>query len=65
MPQVTEPVLELLRERLRKEMNNWQDNIADGTCENFADYKYKAGVIWGLMLAERELFDLSEKLEND
>lgn len=45
-------------------MNEYADNVATGSCNDFPEYKRLCGVIEGLALAERELLDLKEKLEN-
>lgn len=61
---VTERVLEHLRDTLRRIMNEYADNVATGSCQDFAEYKRLCGVIEGLALAERELLDIKEKVEN-
>jgi|APGre2960657404_1045060.scaffolds.fasta_scaffold266702_2 hypothetical protein len=59
-----EQVLEFLRTELRKYMNEYADNVATGSCQDFAEYKRLCGVIEGLALAEREILDIRDKLEN-
>lgn len=59
-----EQALAYLRETIRRVMNEYADNVATGSCNDFAEYKRLCGVIEGLALAERELLDLKEKLEN-
>lgn len=53
----------VLREQIRKDMNNYADDIASGTCRSFDDYQKLCGVIQGLATAERYLLDLAEKVE--
>jgi len=53
-----------LRDTLRRIMNEYADNVATGSCQDFAEYKRLCGVIEGLALAERELLDIKEKVEN-
>lgn len=60
----SEQVLEHLREVLRRIMNEYADSLATGTCQDYAEYKRFCGVIEGLALAERELLDIKEKVEN-
>lgn len=60
----TERVLEHLRDTFRRIMNEYADNVATGSCQDFAEYKRLCGVIEGLALAERELLDIKEKVEN-
>lgn len=59
-----EQALAYLREGLRRIMNEYADSVATGSCADFAEYKRLCGVIEGLALAEREILDLKEKLEN-
>lgn len=53
----------LLRTQLRKEMNQYADDVATGGCTSYEDYKRLCGVIQGLALSERLLLDLAEKKE--
>jgi hypothetical protein len=54
-----------LRTKLRTDMNNYTDDLANGQCTDFAQYKELCGVIRGLAFAERHLLDLAEKLKED
>jgi hypothetical protein len=58
-------ILEQLRKRYREEMNAAADNLANGSATDYADYRYRCGVIYGLALAERELLDIKSALEHD
>ena len=51
------------KEALRSVMNDKADDIATGSAQDFADYKYRVGVIEGLALAEREFLDIIERIE--
>ena len=53
----------VLREYIRKDMNNYADDLAAGVCKNFDEYQKLCGVIQGLALAERYIIDLAEKVE--
>lgn len=53
----------VLREQIRKDMNNYADDLASGACRSFDDYQKLCGVIQGLATAERYLLDLAEKVE--
>lgn len=55
--------LELLKKQIRKELNQYADDISMGQCNSFDEYKRLCGVIQGLALAERILLDLAEKKE--
>lgn len=52
----------VLREKLRKDMNNYADDVATGACGDFASYQKLCGVIQGLALAERHIIDLVEAI---
>lgn len=52
-----------LRDRLRKDMNDYTDDVATGSCPNYENYAKLCGVIQGLAIAERHLFDLAKALE--
>ena len=53
----------VLREQIRKDMNNYADDLAGGGCRNFDEYQKLCGVIQGLAIAERYIIDLAEKVE--
>lgn len=53
----------VLREQIRKDMNNYADDLAGGACQNFEQYQKLCGVIQGLAIAERYIVDLAEKVE--
>lgn len=58
---------EQIRKRLREHLNNAADDIATGGATDYADYRFRVGVIQGLAIAEREILDLIEiarKAEN-
>lgn len=53
----------VLRDQIRKDMNNYADDIAGGACRTFEEYQKLCGIISGLALAERYLLDLLKKVE--
>lgn len=53
----------VLRDQIRKDMNNYADDLASGVCQNFDQYQKLCGVIQGLAIAERYLIDLADKVE--
>ena len=63
MDLMTMGVLEVLRDKLRADMNNFTDDLANGQCSSFEQYKELCGVIRGLAYAERHLIDLAENIE--
>jgi hypothetical protein len=54
----TDAFIRILRENIRKDMNNYADDVATGACQDFHSYKELCGVIRGLALAERHILDL-------
>ena len=56
-------VFEFLIKRIREEMNEISDHISGGACSDFSEYSKCCGVIQGLAVAERELLDLKQKME--
>lgn len=56
---------EVLRDKIRKDMNEYTDEMAGGICSDYASYQKLCGVIQGLAIAERHLLDLVEAQEKD
>jgi hypothetical protein len=54
---------EVLRKKIREDMNNYTDDLANGVCNSFDDYQKLCGVIHGLALAESHLLALAKKVE--
>jgi hypothetical protein len=52
-----------LRKQIRKDMNNYCDDLANGVCKSFDEYQKLCGMIRGLALAEEHLIALLEKVE--
>jgi hypothetical protein len=50
---------------IRKDMNNYADDIAGGNCKNFEEYQKLCGVIHGLAIAEQYIKDLAKNIEED
>lgn len=53
----------VLRDQIRKDMNNYADDLAGGACRSFEEYQKLCGIISGLALAERYVLDLLKKVE--
>jgi hypothetical protein len=58
-------VFQALRDKIRVDMNNFTDDLANGQCSSFEQYKELCGVIRGLAYAERHLIDLAENVERE
>ena len=55
----------VLRYQIRKDLNNYADDLASGQCRTFDEYQKLCGVIQGLAIAERYVIDLAEKVDKD
>jgi hypothetical protein len=60
---VIQTFVEVLRKKIRDDLNNYADDIAGGACQNFEQYQKLCGVIQGLAMAEAYLLDLAKKVE--
>lgn len=54
---------DVLRKKIREDMNNYADDLAGGACQSFDEYKKLCGVIQGLAYAESHLLALLKKVE--
>lgn len=57
--------VEALKKKIRADMNNFTDDLANGQCTSFDQYKELCGVIRGLAYAERHLLDLANIMEEN
>ncbi len=55
--------VEVLRKKIREDMNNYADDLAGGACRSFDEYQKLCGVIQGLAIAETHLLSLAKKVE--
>jgi len=53
----------VLREKIRDDLNNYADDLANGACQSFEEYRKLCGVIQGLAIAERYIIDLAKKVD--
>jgi len=51
------------REHIRKQMNDYCDDLASGACKSYDEYAKLCGVIRGLAIAEEYIVALLEKVE--
>jgi hypothetical protein len=52
---------EVFLTKLREILNDKADDLATGCANDFADYRFRVGVIEGIATAEREFLDLVER----
>jgi hypothetical protein len=62
---MTDNFASVLRDKIRKDMNDYTDDMANGVCSDFAAYQKLCGIIQGLALAERHLLDLVEAQQKE
>lgn len=55
---------DVLRQKIRTDMNNYADDLAGGACRSFDEYQKLCGVIQGLAYAESHLMALLKKVES-
>ena len=63
MDLATMDVLQFLRDKIREDIRNYTDDLANGQCTDFAVYKQLCGVIRGLGHADGFISDLAKKME--
>jgi hypothetical protein len=61
----TQQFADALRKSIRKDMNNYADDLANGQCKSFDEYQKLCGVIRGLAIAEEHLTALVKKVSQD
>ena len=61
----TDNSLMVLKDKIRKIMNDTADHVSAGGCQNMEEYSKCCGIIEGLALAERELLDLNSLIEKN
>lgn len=57
--------LKLLAEKLEEERKVILENLGDGVATDFAHYQHSAGIVRGLMIAQRHIADLAKHMEED
>lgn len=65
MDLLTVSFVDALKNKIRADMNNYADDLANGQCKTYDEYKELCGVIRGLAFAERHLLDLADLMKED
>lgn len=50
--------LDVIKQKIRKYLNDYADDLASGVATDFAHYRHLVGIVHGLALVEREILDL-------
>ena len=62
---IRDHALSILHTKIKTMLETFVNDVSDGSCEDYADYRRITGSIRGIRLVERELLELAEKLEED
>jgi len=62
---VVKDFAEALQKTIRRDMNNYSDDLANGVCRSYDEYQKLCGVIRGLAIAEENLLALLKKAEDN
>lgn len=52
--------LDVIKQKIRKYLNDYADDLASGVATDFSHYRHLVGVIHGLALVEREIIDFQK-----
>lgn len=61
----TQQLAEALRKQIRTQMNDYADDMINGTCGSFERYREQCGLIRGLGLAESMLIALAKNIDEE
>ena len=61
---MTKDVLKHLSKNLQEERLRIIEDLGDGKAKDLAEYKYSAGVVRGLLMANNLIVEMAERLEN-
>jgi hypothetical protein len=61
---MSDPILSVVKDRLRMYLNDIADHMASGGCEKHEDYVRLVGKVEALALIERDILDLEQRLED-
>lgn len=57
--------LQYLSAKYNEKIKDLENDLGNGTAKDHGDYKYAAGIIRGLKVANNELLELSDKMKED
>ena len=57
--------LDVIKQKIRRYLNDYADDLASGVATDFAHYRHLVGVIHGLALIEREIIDFQKSRTED
>jgi len=62
---MSDPILSVVKDRIRAYLNDIADHMAGGGCQNHEEYVRLVGKVEALALIEREILDLEQRYEKD
>lgn len=57
-------LVELFSGKLSKEIESRSDDVSNGTAKDFAEYRYRVGIIEGLKMAQRDFGEILKNYED-
>jgi hypothetical protein len=57
--------LDVIKQKIRKYLNEYADDLASGVATDYPHYRYLTGVVHGLALIEREIIDLQKSSQEE
>lgn len=61
---MSKDVLKYLSTQLQQDRLRILEDLGDGKAQDYAEYKYSAGVVRGLLIANTLIAETAERLEN-
>jgi len=55
---------ELFRDRVNSEIEKKSEDVSSGCASDYSDYRYRIGVIEGLIIAKREFLEILKNYED-
>ncbi len=62
---MTDEILVRLAQLFDKEVRLYEAQIGEGKATDYGDYKWKCGIIRGILLAKEQLINLSDEMKED
>lgn len=57
--------LDVIKKKIRDRLNDFADDLANGSAQDYAQYKHITGVIFGLALVERDIMDFQKATSDE
>lgn len=54
--------LDVIKKKIRERLNDLADDLANGSAQDYPQYKHMTGVIFGLALVERDIVDFQKSV---